>query len=118
LIFKAIFQFVIALNLSSFLIEVWMTSKSFMQWGDYFLFLVNFFFCTKATLHCLSVMFFTLFWFFHSCQSPHHGAGGFRISSGLRVDAMPPIPGTRGTSRPCAQALGPRGSMRVTVRIN
>lgn len=36
-------------------------------------------------------MFFTLFWFFHSCQSPHRGTGGFRISLGLRVDAGPPM---------------------------
>lgn len=39
--------------------------------------------------------FFTLFWFFHSCQNPHSGAGGFGVSFGLRAEAGPPVLGGR-----------------------
>lgn len=62
-----------------------------MQWGAgniFFFFL--FLFKTKATLHCLSVVLFTLFWFFRSCQSP----------------PPPPCTGSLGSVRSGAWTLG------------
>lgn len=86
--------------------KVWMISRSFMQWGEFF----SFFF--KLKLHCTVSPWRSSCYFGSSIAAKAPTAELGALGS-VSVCAWTP-----GASRRCSQASVPSGSMRVTVKIN